>query len=132
MENAGLSLAIELKGQCFLPGGGSAASKTSSCWAAPRFGDDLPVRADTLRVRRSCAASRQCRNPVRGVAGALAVPGVDCVVTSEDARRWSRPFAIAVKRAMEHWCLAMDGVPYQESPSSVTPLEAKGVAAGMQ
>jgi 2-furoyl-CoA dehydrogenase large subunit len=53
------------------------------------------------------------------VAGALAVPGVDCVVTSEDARCWTRPFAVAVKTAMEHWCLAMDRVRYVGEPIAV-------------
>jgi hypothetical protein len=29
-------------------------------------------------------------------------------VTAEDARRWTRPFAVAVKTPMQHWCLAID------------------------
>ena len=71
-----------------------------------RFGDDLPVRPDTLHaaILRSPHAHAEILSV--DVAGALAVPGVDCVVTSEDARRWTRPFAVAVKTAMEQWCLA--------------------------
>ncbi len=57
-----------------------------------RFGDDLPVRPDTLHaaILRSPHAHAEILS-VDG-ADALAVPGVDCVVTSEDARRWTRPF----------------------------------------
>src|SRR5271157_4713278 len=77
-----------------------------------RFGDDLPVRPGTLyaAILRSPHAHAEIQS--MDVAGALAVPGVDCVVTSEDARRWTRPFAVAVKTAMEQWCLAMDRVRY--------------------
>ena len=50
------------------------------------------------------------------VTATLAVPGVDCVVTSEDARRWTRPFAVAVKTGMEQWCLAMDRVRHVGEP----------------
>ena len=51
-----------------------------------RFGDDLPVRPDTLHaaILRSPHAHAEILSV--DVAGALAVPGVDCVVTSEDAR----------------------------------------------
>src|ERR1700757_517693 len=71
-----------------------------------RFGDDLPVRPDTLHaaILRSPHAHAEILSV--DVAGALAVPGVDCVVTSKDALRWTRPFAVAVKTAMEQWCLA--------------------------
>jgi CO/xanthine dehydrogenase Mo-binding subunit len=55
----------------------------------------------------------------KDVAGALAVPGVDCVVTSEDARRWTQPFAVAVKTGMEQWCLAMDRVRHVGEPVAV-------------
>jgi 2-furoyl-CoA dehydrogenase large subunit len=84
-----------------------------------RFGDDLPVRADTLHaaVLRSPHAHAEILSV--DVAGALAVPGVDCVVTSEDARRWTRPFAVAVKTAMEQWCLATDRVRYVGEPVAV-------------
>ena len=49
-----------------------------------RFGDDLPVRPDTLHaaILRSPHAHAEILSV--DVAGALAVPGVDCVVTSED------------------------------------------------
>jgi hypothetical protein len=64
--------------------------------------------------------------------GSLALPGVDCVVTSEDARRWTRPFAVAVKTPMEQWCLAMDRVRYvrtQSHPSiGPTAIDARFAA----
>ena len=53
------------------------------------------------------------------VEGALALPGVDCVVIGEDARRWTRPFAVAVKTPTQHWCLAVDRVRYVGEPVAV-------------
>jgi 2-furoyl-CoA dehydrogenase large subunit len=40
-------------------------------------------------------------------------------VTGEDARRWTAPFAVAVKTAMQHWCLAQDRVRYVGEPVAV-------------
>ncbi len=84
-----------------------------------RFADDLPVRTDTLHaaILRSPHAHAEIRSIY--TAGALALPGVDCVVTGEDARRWTRSFAVAVKTAMEQWCLATDRVRYVGEPVAV-------------
>ena len=49
----------------------------------------------------------------------LAICGVECVVTGADARRWTRPFAVAVKTPMEQWCLALDRVRYVGEPVAV-------------
>src|SRR6201987_4302268 len=86
---------------------------------AGRFADDLPVGRDTLHaaILRSPHAHAEIQS--LDVGGALALPGVDCVVTAEDARRWGRPFAVAVKTAMEQWCLAMDRVRYVGEPVAV-------------
>ena len=70
--------------------------------------------------RDPALAARACRAPVSiDAAAALAMPGVACVVTGEDARRWTRPFAVAVKTAMEQWCLAIDRVRYVGEPVAV-------------
>jgi 2-furoyl-CoA dehydrogenase large subunit len=86
---------------------------------AGRFADDLPVRRDTLHaaILRSPHAHAEILSV--DVEGALALPGVDCVVTAEDARRWTRPFAVAVKTPMLHWCLAVDRVRYVGEPVAV-------------
>jgi 2-furoyl-CoA dehydrogenase large subunit len=93
-----------------------------------RFGDDLPVRPDTLHaaILRSPHAHAEILSV--DVAGALAVPGVDCVVTGKDARRWTRPFAVAVKTAMEQWCLAMDRVRYVGEPVAVVLAHNRDIA----
>src|SRR5215472_4735898 len=64
---------------------------------AGRFGDDLPVRPGILQaaILRSPHADAELAGIE--IAEALAVPGVACVVTGADARRWTRPFAVAVK-----------------------------------
>jgi 2-furoyl-CoA dehydrogenase large subunit len=86
---------------------------------AGRFADDLPVRRDTLHaaILRSPHAHAEILSV--DAEGALALPGVDCVVTGEDARCWTRPFAVAVKTAMQHWCLAVDRVRYVGEPVAV-------------
>jgi 2-furoyl-CoA dehydrogenase large subunit len=86
---------------------------------AGRFADDLPVRRDTLHaaILRSPHAHAEILSV--DAQGALALPGVDCVVIGEDARRWTRPFAVAVKTAMQHWCLAVDRVRYVGEPLAV-------------
>jgi 2-furoyl-CoA dehydrogenase large subunit len=43
---------------------------------------------------------------------ALTLPGVAGILTGEDALRWTRPFTVAVKAAVEHRCLATDRVRY--------------------
>jgi 2-furoyl-CoA dehydrogenase large subunit len=84
-----------------------------------RFGDDLPVRRDALvaAILRSPHAHAEVASI--DAAGALAVPGVDSIVTGEDARRWTRPFAVAVKTAAEQWCLATDRVRHVGEPVAV-------------
>ena len=86
---------------------------------AGRFADDLPVRRDTLHaaILRSPHAHAEILSV--DVEGALALPGVDCVVIGEDARRWTRPFAVAVKTPMQHWCLAVDRVRHVGEPVAV-------------
>jgi 2-furoyl-CoA dehydrogenase large subunit len=84
-----------------------------------RFADDLPVAAGTLH-----AAILRSPHPHADILAidmslALAIPGVACVVTGDDARRWTRPFIAAVKSPIEHWCLATDRVRYQGEPVAV-------------
>jgi 2-furoyl-CoA dehydrogenase large subunit len=84
-----------------------------------RFADDLPVAAGTLQ-----AAILRSPHPHADILAidtgrALEMPGVACVVTGEDARRWTRPFIAAVKSPFEHWCLATERVRYQGEPVAV-------------
>src|SRR6516225_6644018 len=76
-------------------------SRMPTCCAAP---DDLPVRRDTLpaTILRSPPAHAEILSV--DVASALALPDVDCVVIGEDARRWTRPFVVALETPMQHWC----------------------------
>src|SRR5437868_15438541 len=84
-----------------------------------RFGDDLPVPRGTLEAAILRSPHAHAELVAIDAAAALAMPGVACVVTGEDARRWTRPFAVAVKTAMEHWCLAVDRVRYVGEPVAV-------------
>jgi 2-furoyl-CoA dehydrogenase large subunit len=84
-----------------------------------QFGADLPARPGTLHavILRSPHAHAEILSI--DAAAALARPGVECVVTGDDARRWTRPFAVTLKTGMEQWCLAVDKVRYVGEPVAV-------------
>ena len=93
-----------------------------------RFADDVPVPRGALHaaILRSPYAHAELAS-VDGSA-ALAMPGVACVVTSEDAKRWTKPFAVAVKSAMQHWCLAVDRVRYVGEPVALVLAQDRHLA----
>jgi 2-furoyl-CoA dehydrogenase large subunit len=84
-----------------------------------RFADDLRVPRGTLHaaILRSPHAHAEILSidPAR----ALAIPGIDCIVTGEDIRRWTQPFAAAIESPIEYWCLATDCVRYAGEPVAV-------------
>jgi len=84
-----------------------------------RYADDLPVPTGTLHA--AILRSPHARAEILAIdtARALAMPGVACIVTGDDARRWTRPFIAAVKSPIEHWCLAIERVRYQGEPIAV-------------
>src|SRR5213079_338200 len=93
-----------------------------------RFGDDLPVPRGTLHAAILRSLHPHAELVAIDAAAALAMPGVACVVTGEDARRWTRPFAVAVKTAMQHWCLAVDRVRYVGEPVAVVLAQTRHLA----
>ena len=84
-----------------------------------RFADDIPTGPGTLHavIVRSPHAFAEILSV--DASAALATPDVECVVTGDDARRWTKPFAVAVKSAMKHWCLAIEKVRYVGEPVAV-------------
>ena len=84
-----------------------------------RFCDDLPQRVDTLHA--AVLRSPHPHAEIRSIdpSAALALPGVACILSGEDALRWTRPFTVAVKAAVEHRCLATDRVRYVGEPVAV-------------
>jgi CO/xanthine dehydrogenase Mo-binding subunit len=99
-----------------------------SCASRHHFADDLRVRRDTLHaaILRSPHAHAEILSV--DVEGALALSGIDCVVIGEDARRWTRPFAVAVKTPMQHWRLAVDRVRYVGEPVAVALARDRHIA----
>jgi 2-furoyl-CoA dehydrogenase large subunit len=84
-----------------------------------RFADDLPVAAGTLHAAILRSPHPHAEILALDTSRALEMPGVACIVTGEDARRWTRPFIAAVRSPIEHWCLATDRVRYQGEPVAV-------------
>ena len=84
-----------------------------------RFADDLPVAAGTLHAAILRSPHPHADILAIDTSRALEMPGVACVVTGEDGRRWTRPFIAAVKSPIEHWCLATNRVRYQGEPVAV-------------
>jgi 2-furoyl-CoA dehydrogenase large subunit len=93
-----------------------------------RFANDLPTRPGTLHavIVRSPHAFAEILSVDANAA--LAIPGVECVVTGDDARRWTKPFGVAVKTAMEHWCLAIEKVRYVGEPVAVALARDRNTA----
>jgi 2-furoyl-CoA dehydrogenase large subunit len=81
-----------------------------------RYADDLPVAAGTLHAAILRSPHAHAEILAIDTARALAMPGVACVLSGEDARRWTRPFIAPVKSPVEHWCLATGRVRYQGEP----------------
>src|SRR5207253_8187372 len=81
-----------------------------------RFGDDLPAPRGALHAAILRSPYAHAEIVSIEAAAALTMPGVAGVVTGEDARRWTKPFAVAVKSAMQYWCLAVDRVRYVGEP----------------
>ena len=84
-----------------------------------RYADDLPAAAGILHAAILRSPHAHAEILAIDTAKALAMPGVNCVVTGEDARRWTRPFIAAVKSPIEHWCLATERVRYQGEPVAI-------------
>ena len=83
------------------------------------YASDLPLAAGTLHAAVLRSPHAHAEILAIDAARASAMPGVACVVTGDDARRWSRPFIAAVKSPIEHWCLAAERVRYQGEPVAV-------------
>jgi len=83
------------------------------------YASDLPLAAGTLHAAVLRSPHAHAEILAIDAARASAMPGVACVVTGDDARRWSRPFIAPVKSPIEHWCLATERVRYQGEPVAV-------------
>jgi 2-furoyl-CoA dehydrogenase large subunit len=93
-----------------------------------RYADDLPVPRGTLHAAILRSPHPHAELAAIDADAALALPGLECVITGEDARRWSRPFAVAVKTAMEQSCLAVDRVRYVGEPVAVALARERNIA----
>ena len=81
-----------------------------------RFMDDLPTPRGALyaAILRSPYAHAELLS--LDMAAALELPGVECVVTGADAKRWAKPFTAIVRSLVEHWCVATERVRYAGEP----------------
>ena len=93
-----------------------------------RFGDDLPVPRGALHAAFLRSPYAHAEIVSIEAAAALTMAGVAGIVTGEDARRWTKPFAVAVKSAMQHWCLAVDRVRYVGEPVAVVLAQDRNLA----
>ena len=93
-----------------------------------RFADDLPEPRGVLHAAILRSPHGHAELVSIDASAALAMPGVACVVTGEDARRWTKPFAVAVKTPMQHWCLAVDRVRYVGEPVAIVLAQDRHLA----
>lgn len=93
-----------------------------------RYGDDAPVRSDTLHAAVLRSPHAHARLLAIRTERAEALPGVRAVLTGADVRRWSKPFIVGVKQPMELWALAIDKVRYTGEPIAVVVAESRYLA----
>ena len=93
-----------------------------------RYGDDAPVRADTLHAAVLRSPHAHARLLAVRTARAEALPGVRAVLTGADVQRWSKPFIVGVKAPMDLWALAVDKVRYVGEPIAVVVAESRYLA----
>jgi 2-furoyl-CoA dehydrogenase large subunit len=92
------------------------------------FGDDLGTKPGTLHA--AVLRSPHAHAKLLGVdaQAALGMAGVRAVLTGDDVQRWSQPFVVGVKQAMQHWALAVDRVRYVGEPVAVVLAEDRYLA----
>lgn len=93
-----------------------------------RYGDDAPVRSDTLHAAVLRSPHAHARLLAVRAERAEAMPGVRAVLTGADVQRWSKPFIVGVKQPMELWALAIDKVRYAGEPVAVVIAESRYLA----
>ncbi|NIR31502.1 MAG: molybdopterin-dependent oxidoreductase [Gammaproteobacteria bacterium] len=84
-----------------------------------RFADDLAVKAATRHAAVLRSPHAHARLVRVDVDEALALDGVDAVLTGEDVRARSTPFIVSVRQPMEHWAVAVDRVRHVGEPVAV-------------
>jgi len=93
-----------------------------------RFGDDLPVRADTLHAAFLRSPHAHADLGVIDVSDALAMKGVEAVVTGEDAKAHTKPFVAGLKQPIKHYCVAVERVRYVGEPVAIVVAKDRYIA----
>jgi 2-furoyl-CoA dehydrogenase large subunit len=93
-----------------------------------RFGDDLGTTPGTLHAAVLRSPHGHARLLGVDTAAALALPGVQAVLTGLDVRRWQQPFVVGVKVPMHHFVLAVDKVRYAGEPVAVVVAQDRYIA----
>ena len=93
-----------------------------------RFADDLPVRADTLHAAVLRSPHPHADLGVIDVSDAVAMNGVEFVVTGQHAKAHTKPFIAGVKQPVEHYCIAVDKVRYVGEPVAIVVAQDRYIA----
>ncbi len=93
-----------------------------------RFMDDLAVPAGALHAVFVRSPVAHALITSIDVAQALALPGVEAVLTGEDVKKFTKPFVVGVKQPMEHWSLAVDRVRFAGEPVAIVCADDPYVA----
>ncbi|MEX2631278.1 MAG: molybdopterin cofactor-binding domain-containing protein [Tistlia sp.] len=89
-----------------------------------RFADDLPVAAGTLYAVVVRSSEAHAEILTLDTAEALAMPGVEAVITGEEVARISDPLLAAVKRP-EGYCLAIGRLRYVGEPLAIVVARSR-------
>ena len=93
-----------------------------------RYADDLPVPTGTLHAHVVRSPHAHARIVGIDARQALALDGVWAVITSEDIRKLSDPFLIALKVPIHQWSLAVDRVRYVGEPVALVVADTRYLA----
>jgi 2-furoyl-CoA dehydrogenase large subunit len=83
------------------------------------FGDDMPVRGNTLYAAILRSPHAHAEILAIDTSKALARPGVAAVMVGTEVRDQTEPFIVGVKAPIEDWALAVDRVRYVGEPVAV-------------
>lgn len=93
-----------------------------------QYADDLGVKPGTLFAAVVRSPHAHAWLDAIDTSAAQALPGVHAVLTRDEVTRWSQPFVVGVKAAMQCWCLAVDKVRYVGEPVAVVLATSRALA----
>src|SRR5260221_7974996 len=95
-----------------------------------RYGDDLPVRSDTLHAAILRSPHAHATLVAIDCADALALPGVAAIITRDQVQRLGASLVVGVKAALQCWPIAIGRGRYVREPIAAVLGDGRHRAGG--